>query len=266
MRDGCLYTHRWKPPGSTSHCCQACKKDEMWHSKNCHGYGTRIIRNGSVTNNERANDETNLPATTKSRSRSRQRDTLAWFPTSFTMPYSMTRFNLCQPAMVAVESLASLHGYVLASDVRAAWQRTQLVIEKMATCQAQLRVHVCKLDDIPSYITEDCIDVHTTYCLQTPSTIYDPSNVTGVNPVVQAHLITQATTAKIIEEATIRVEMQRSVGIRRIAFACTGGTHRSMACGCLLVSLVYPQATLIPCSKRTRIDANIWMNGVNDGV
>ena len=103
MRDGCLYTHRWKPPGSTSHCCQACEKDAMWHSKNCHGYGTRIIRTGSVTNNERANDETNLPATTKSRSRSRQRDTLAWLPTSFTMPYSMTRFNLCQPAMVELD-------------------------------------------------------------------------------------------------------------------------------------------------------------------
>ena len=108
--------------------------------------------------------------------------------------------------------------------------------------------------------------MHTTYPLQAQSTKYDASEVTGVNPLVQAHLITQATTAKIIEEATIRVEIQRSVGIRRIAFACTGGTHRSMACGCLLGSLVYPQATLIPCSKRTRIDANIWMNGVNDGV
>ena len=216
-RDGCPYTHM-ENAGSTTHCCRPCKQGKMWHSKNCHGYRTRIISNGRVTNNESANVETNLPATTKSRSRSRQRDTLAWLPTSFTMPYSMTRFNLCQPAMVAVESLASLHGYVLTSDVRAAWQRTQLVIEKMTTCQVQLRVHICKLNDIPSYIAEDCIDVHTTYPLDAQSTKYKMSEVTGVNPLVQAYLVTQAATAKVIEEATIRVEFQKIRGCSQHSF------------------------------------------------
>ena len=38
----------------------------------------------SITNNQRASEETNLPAITKTRSRSRQRDTLASLPTSLT--------------------------------------------------------------------------------------------------------------------------------------------------------------------------------------
>ena len=180
------------------------------------------------------------------------------------MPYMKTRFNLRQSTVAAVESLANMHGLVLTTYVRDAWLRAQTVIERMAMCQVQLYVHICTLNNIPSFVAQHCMDVDKAYPLNDESTEYTFSEVTGANPRVQAHLVTQPLTAKVIEEATIYVETQRSFAFRRIAFACKRGTHRSMACGCLLLALVYPQAILIPCSERTRTDARIWMSTYND--
>ena len=258
-REGCPYKHKWKKEGSTSHCCRACKLGESWHSRNCRGYGYHIVSDSNVADRSSPGPEAKRGVASNSRERSREHRGPGLFATTFLMPYSKTRFHFCQTTIVAVEALANVYGHVLSSDVHAAWKRTELVIDRMATSQVNLRVYVYKLEDIPFTMAGNCIDVHSTYPLDAHSASYNMSDVTGANPVVQAHLVTQAATAKAIEEAIIRVELQRSVAVRSIAFACTGGTHRSMGCGCLLLSLVYPRAIIVPCTPRTRIDMHTWL-------
>ena len=262
MRPGCIYQHTWKRLGTTTHCCRACelgqKGSSKFHTKNCTGARKHI------RNNYKVNDRKYALASTTSRSRSRHHRSSTWLPTSFTMPYMKTRFNLRQSTVAAVESLANMHGFVLTTYVRDAWLRAQTVIERMAMCRVQLYVHICTLNNIPSFIAQHCMDVDKAYPLNAESTEYTFSEVTGANPRVQAHLVTQPLTAKVIEEATIYIETQRSFASRRIAFACKSGTHHSMACGCLLLSLVYPQSILIPCSERTHTDARIWMSTYSD--
>ena len=228
-------------------------------SRESRGHGCPIVSDSSVADRSSPGPEAKRGAVSNSRKRSRESRGPGLFPTTFLMPYSNTRFHLCQTTIEAVESLANVYGYVLSSDVYAAWKRTELVIDRMATSQVDLRVYVYKLENIPFKMAGNCIDVHTTYPLDAHSATYDLSKVTGANPLVQAHLVAQAATAKAIEEAIIRVELQRSVAVRSIAFACTGGTHRSMGCGCLLLSLVYPRAIIVPGTHHTSIDMRTWL-------
>ena len=209
MRPGCIYQHTWKRLGTTTHCCRACelgeKGGQKFHTKNCFGAGKHIVPDIHITNNNKANDWKHVSASTTSRSRSRHHRSSAWLPTSFTMPYVKTRFNLRQSTVAAVESLANMHGLVLTTYVRDAWLRAQTVIERMAICQVQLYVHICTLNNIPSFVAQHCMDVDKAYPPNDESTEYTFSEVTGANPRVQAHLVTQPLTAKVIEEATIYI-------------------------------------------------------------
>ena len=84
--------------------------------------------------------------------------------------------------------------------------------------------------------------------------------VTGADPVVQARIATQRATAEALLQAVLTVELQDPAQYRNVAFVCDGGTHRSFACGCLLVSLAYPQAAIIPSgSARTITGSNGWL-------
>ena len=154
-----------------------------------------------------------------------------------------------------VEWLASEYGFRMLPSVRAAWEETQSVIESVATETSDVRVFVQKLAQIPQPINSNCIDVHEAFPLHGGSPLYDQKVVTGANLCVQANLVTQAATARAIEEAVNRLESQMSESTRKIVFACLGGTHRSFGCACLLSALAYPRAGIVPSSERTIRDA-----------
>ncbi len=73
---------------------------------------------------------------------------------------------------------------------------------------------------------------------------------------VLRELVSQKVAAEIIMDAVFTIEKQ---GLQHYVFKCHGGTHRSVACAVLLITLVYTSATLTLTTKRTRDDAkNKW--------
>ena len=100
--------------------------------------------------------------------------------------------------------------------------------------------------DQAQYLKENiCVDVSTTYRVNAYSDLYKMNWVTCANPIVQARIATQRATAEALLQAVLTVELQDPAQYRNVAFVCDGSIHCSFACGCLLVSLAYPQAAII---------------------
>ena len=41
-RNGCPYSHKWKTAPKFTYCCNACKQNERYHTRNCTGHGMRV--------------------------------------------------------------------------------------------------------------------------------------------------------------------------------------------------------------------------------
>ena len=76
---------------------------------------------------------------------------------------------------------------------------------------------------------------------------YAPSEVTGLDFVVQASLTTDKVAVDALREAFHHIQ---DYAVTDFAFLCHGGTHRSVACCCLLAALVYPDAGLVFNARR----------------
>ena len=255
--------HRWKPLGSTPYCCRACERGDAYHTKNCRGVGKRVF--GDDTDILVAPSVAEEPASTTVALCERltaNDDVLFYVDRARTcrgLGYSIAEY---------VEVRVNQYGNRLPPSVAAAWKRTALVGSSMATDislsgqPACLHIYVYRLRCVPENMKSKCIDVGDAgYQVgrQTEGRMHDHATVTGVNPCVQAALLCSLGTAQAIEDAIIRIEMQRSAPIRQIAFACEGGTHRSPGCACLLSSLFYPHAAIILSTRRTKDDAGVHL-------
>ena len=161
--------------------------------------------------------------------------------------------------MEYLEWLAAQYNEVLGREANAAWLKTQLVIQSMARKSDNLRVYILSRRSIPSQMEDICVDVTATYRACAKSDRYDINLATGANPSVQARIATQRATAEALLQAVLTVELQNAAQLRKVAFVCDGGTHRSLACGCLLLSLAYPRAAIIPGTPRTITDSVKWL-------
>ena len=238
-RTGCPCHHEWKGPWNGWYiqwCCQACRNGQQWHTTNCSGAGCRVVGVPEV--------EDDLP------------------PLEFRVDFPNTRMHWNWSVIDYVQWLANEHYYVLTPAVVHAWQRTQWFIDKEAHSDQDMEVviHVFKNDRIPPSLESKCIDVHNTLYLDAYSDQYTLGSTTGVHPPLQAKLVLQENTANAICLAVMNVEMCRGSGTCcEVAFSCRGGTHRSLGCACLLASLAYPNAIIVPATFRTRKDANKYL-------
>ena len=82
---------------------------------------------------------------------------------------------------------------------------------------------------------------------------YNLREVTGVDFCVQGRLVMQPQVILALRTAASRII--REWRICTFAFACHGGTHRSVGCCLLLASLVFPRACIRLTSPRTRQSA-----------
>ena len=239
-RAGCTFQHKWKPNGSTTHCCRACKVGEAWHTSNCKGAHQAVVGITRMTVDYDAADQENEKAMLK-----------------FLMPAKFTRWQWKLSMVEYIVWLAQCHDEVILPQAQDAWLRTQFIVDKLGDPFNALDVYIHAGSVVYGSAASSFIDVANSFPLCARSNAYAMSDVSGVNLCVQARLVTQVYTAKAIEEAVVRIEWQRetSTGRQSIAFACDHGTHRSLGCGCLLLSLVYPAARIIPCTHRTRRDA-----------
>ena len=269
-RPGCLFQHKWKKPGSTTFCCAACKKGEPWHTQNCRGCGNQVALLGPyersampVVSLKRAWESLACVVVASAYERQVLPSAPEQKPTVFRMPQKYMRAHWHMTVLDYVEWLANEYATPLTPVLREAWGRTQFIIDSFARPPTALTVHIRKSDDIiplHSDYTTSHIDLVTRFPLTAFSDAYDMRDVTGVNLCVQARLVVQLDTARAIEEAIICVEMQRHHPTTGLAFVCTGGTHRSLGCGCLLLILAYPEADIIPRTERARRSAMRYLS------
>ena len=252
-RPGCEFQHQWKAPGSTRNCCQACYRGDQFHTHNCGGIGCRVVGVEDEAVHSIGSGST-LHGYTSIRVRP--------IPT-FRPTFRVKIQDTCQMYGMSVTEyitlLASRYSYALTPAVVAAWQRTQWAIDKCGPSGEEVKIHVFKKAELPPALESICIDVDNQYRLNGYSNQYDLGSVTGVHPNVQAKLVSQAATANAICSAVIQVEMGRGSNMCKVAFSCTGGTHRSLGCACLLASLAYPSAIIMPTSDRTVHDAQRYL-------
>ena len=253
-RAGCTFRHKWKALGSTPFCCRACNRGEAWHTSNCEGAGQAIVKTLQPRSRSRSRSSNCEEAGTAEQEVGRAM-------MKFLMPAKFTRWQWKLSVVEYICWLAHSHDEMLFPQVQEAWLRTQFIVDKLGDPGIHLDVYIHKGSVVYGTASAAFIDVANSFPLSAKSNAYYMSDVSGVNLCVQANLVTQVYTAKAIEEAVVRVEWQRRSSTERqsIAFACDHGTHRSFGCGCLLLSLVYPAARIVPCTHRTRKDAILYL-------
>ena len=82
--------------------------------------------------------------------------------------------------------------------------------------------------------------------------VFRCSQITGIDFIVQAYLLTQLATVQVLRKALHRIELR---GATSISFACDQGTHRSVGCAVLLATLFFPKAEIHFCTPRTEREA-----------
>ena len=83
----------------------------------------------------------------------------------------------------------------------------------------------------------------------------DPT-VTGVRLEVQAKVCSQHAAIHAIADAVSIIETE---DLDEFAFVCDHGTHRSVACACLLIALVYGDAKVVLTTRRTCDSGRRWL-------
>ena len=92
----------------------------------------------------------------------------------------------------------------------------------------------------------------TRHFLDAHSTLYENTEVTGINWVVQAVLLTQNSCYTALKDAVFRIENSRRwQSHAQFAFACSHATHRSVGCAVLLATFFYKDARIRFTTRRT---------------
>ena len=134
---------------------------------------------------------------------------------------------------------------------RAEWEQTAAVFDSIQSRQPPLdplHIHAYPHKALPD--GTQFVDVDEGF----PCTALGCGDVTGIDFSVMAILASQRPTALALRLAALQVAEQ---GLSEIAFTCEHGTHRSVACACLLAALCYPNAYLVFHTARTIRDAKI---------
>ena len=111
----------------------------------------------------------------------------------------------------------------------------------------QISLHAFAADNLPDWLKDAHINIHERG-VSGHSPSYQMHEVTGLNFVVQATLLSQTVLVQALLDAC------RMIGERDLsdfAFVCHGGTHRSVGGILLLAMLLYPNAKLVMHTKRT---------------
>ena len=121
-----------------------------------------------------------------------------------------------------------------------------------------LRVHACAADCIPTSWTEHYINVAGRGVDATCPRLYEKHDrdVTGVRLEVQAKVCSQHVAIHVIADAVSSIESHQ---LEEFAFVCEHGTHRSVACACLIAALVYGNAEIVLTTRRTCTSGKQWL-------
>ena len=112
----------------------------------------------------------------------------------------------------------------------------------------QIHLHAFAADRLPDWLTFAHINVDECGVDGRNNTLYNMAEVTGLNFMVQATLLSQT---KQVEALLDAVSMIEDLELLDFAFVCLGGTHRSVGGILLLSAMAYPNAVLVLHTNRT---------------
>ena len=132
----------------------------------------------------------------------------------------------------------------------AAWPNIIANFYTWITFGRRIRVYAYREDELPDHLVQSSVRVHIhgEHYIDARSTLYPISDVTGINLDVQAVVVSQENTARVLKKAIMMIE---DGNLKEFAFVCHGGTHRSVACACLLIVVAYPESLLVTTTRRT---------------
>ena len=151
-----------------------------------------------------------------------------------------------EPVVHCVQWYMDYYGMHMSATTFAAWN-------KLALCSVDRTrsptIYVLA-EDSPSVTgMANVVNVHKRGVTAQAPLMYNMCDVTGLDFVVHAVLVTQTLTAEALLDACVMIETCEPDSM---AFVCSHATHRSVACAVLLAILVYPNARLALSTKRTK--------------
>jgi hypothetical protein len=132
-------------------------------------------------------------------------------------------------------------------SARAAWDQFAASMFEVDR-RRSVTIHVLAEDSLFRNDMSHVVNVHARGLTAISPSMYDMKDVTGVDFVVQAVLVTQALAAELVHEACCIIE---SENLNNFGFVCSHGTHRSLGCAMLLAILAYPNARVCLSTPRT---------------
>ena len=235
--------HKFKSMSKGSYCCNACRCDEEWHTRNCRGFGQRIVKivHLDVDACQKNHHDVADGAST-------------WQIHNWGMilPWERTRHGSKLSVDEHIQKLMGDYSDIcdMEEDCRQLWMRVSHMIDRYGCGEAfGLTIEVRCLRDL--WGRSDYIDAAKG--LNAHSYHYNSKYVTGVDRCVQAVIACQVASGRIMKEAIEQIEVdQKGKDERTVIFACEHGTHRSLGMACLLAELAYPMAWICPSSQRTK--------------
>ena len=139
---------------------------------------------------------------------------------------------------------------IMSPETRAAWMRLETKLPFINQARP-LIIHVLAEDSRSPLLSKAgaFINVHTRGLNAHARSVYNMSEVTGIDFDVQAVLVSQPITAKVVLDAVCSIELHE---LETFAFVCSHATHRSCGCAILLATLVYQRARIVFSTSRTR--------------
>ena len=220
-RRGCRYEHL---DGCRGHgfCCNACKRNEGKHTKNCTGYmhgRSDFQYDGYAQTQSPMRGQVGFRIPPSWKSGPRFLDNTDWY---------MTRFGLYMP-----------------KDIHEYWLTFQPLANLPVNWQRELVIHV-RPENNPGpgpniNFARLGLNAHR------PS-LYNSREVSGIYFEVQAVLLSQLACAYGIYAAVKKIEEGE---LPEFTFVCTHATHRSVGMACLLALMFYNKAIIVLSTKRT---------------
>ena len=247
-RRECTHRHLWKSLDEFAYCCNACKHNEAWHTRNCTGAGQRVqpaagepavgeLKGGPIV------------------SRAVAACYRSWF-----LPWKWTRG--ARPVLETVTSWYSQYWHqVLLPEAIAMWKTFASVVSAQTEhdmLERKLRLYAFAADQVPADL--ESVNVHKAG-VDGYSPLYHLRNVSGIDYCVQGRLAMQENAISALCQA---VEKIIGNDLSEFAFVCEHGTHRSVGCMMLLATLAFQRAKIVPTTIRTR-EAAGWAGLISCG-
>ena len=251
-RHGCAYRHADGVHKEHGYCCNACRRGDQLHTKNCTGAYKEV----------RKSSDTTVPGVEDRDCNSRG------LPSRCEFQVMETRFDDGPFTIIQyINRMFRTYGNDPASaELMHIWRRVECLAEsdlfshrlKVESYQHPPIIHVYQTTNVPPRHADACIvcgkpkrdaRISNGVCLDDRFFLYHPhppwmaKTVTGLDPIVQMQLLRDPACALIVEECILRRELMYGIyGTKDLVLSCNGATHRSVGMALLLAQLIYSRA------------------------